>query len=197
MLSCKLTLKQSLSNELVEDAMKAHNMDLHLHPTALSRDHAMRQAARAQGLLFDHRHFTYAELIERLYDSEGLPGRLIDLLAQTVFVRQSLTPDVGGGTFARTGGRVSPLIDELKGAGLEVEDVARAPRAAGSSDSGPHPTGIAAILRGIPALPDLADGWGLVDQGDRDLAVLARLRQYLTAGTKPALLRERTAGRRA
>ncbi|HEX9870584.1 MAG TPA: hypothetical protein VGC99_18715, partial [Candidatus Tectomicrobia bacterium] len=66
-------------------------MELHLSSTTLSRDRAIRETTRAHGLLFDHRHFIYAELIERLYRSEKLPGRLIEVPAQTVVVRHSLT----------------------------------------------------------------------------------------------------------
>ena len=69
-------------------------MDLHLYPTTLSRDRAMRDRTR-RGLLFDHHYFTYVELSERLFRSEGLPGRLIEPATQTVFVRHSLTASLG------------------------------------------------------------------------------------------------------
>jgi hypothetical protein len=36
------------SSEIVEDAMDGHHMDLHLYPTTLSRDRAMRESTRAQ-----------------------------------------------------------------------------------------------------------------------------------------------------
>ena len=169
--------------------MKAHNMDLHLHPTAPSRDHAMRQAVRAQGLLFDHRHFTYAELIERLYDSEGLPGRPIDFLAQTVFVRQSLTLTLREEPSPGLVAEYRRLIDELKGAGLEVEDVARALELLDAATGPSVRRALQRFLEVFQYYQTSLTAGALADQGDRDLAVLVRLRQHLMAGTKPALLR--------
>ena len=60
------------SSEIVEDVLDGSHMDLHLYPTTLSRDRAMRESTRTQGFLFDHRYFTYAELSERLFRSESL-----------------------------------------------------------------------------------------------------------------------------
>ena len=99
-------------------------MDLHLYPTTLSRDRAIRETARAHGLLFDHHHFTYAEFIERLYRSEKLPGRPIEIPAQTVFVRHSLAAILGEAPSPGLVAEYRGVIDELKGAGLAVEDVA-------------------------------------------------------------------------
>jgi ATP-dependent helicase/DNAse subunit B len=170
--------------------MEGHHMDLHLYPTALSRDRAMRQAARAQGLLFDHRYCTYPELTERLYRSEGLPGRLIERPAQTVFVRQSLTSTLGEEPSPGLVAEYRGIIDELKGAGLEVKDLARCLEL--SDPAAPSSTRQALqqlieVLRSYQILLMQAE---LVDQGDRDLAVLARLWRHLAEGTKPALLCE-------
>jgi ATP-dependent helicase/DNAse subunit B len=163
-------------------------MDLHLHPTTLSRDRAMRATTRAHGLLFDHRHFTYAELSERLYRSEGLPERLIELAAQTVFVRRSLTTTLGATPSPGLVAEYRGVIDELKGAGLGVEDFA-----AGIEwlDPGVSPTTHQALRRLLEVFrcyqSHLAQA-ELVDRGDQDLAILFRLRQHLTDGTKPAWL---------
>jgi PD-(D/E)XK nuclease superfamily/Exodeoxyribonuclease V, gamma subunit len=168
--------------------MEVHHMDLHLYPTTLSRDRAMRATTRARGLLFDHRHFTYAELSERLYRSEGLPERLIESPAQTVFVRHSLTTTLGETPSPGLVAEYRGVIDELKGAGLGVEDFA-----AGIEwlDPAVSPTTHQALLRLLEVFrcyqSHLARA-GLVDRGDQDLAILFRLRQHLTDGTKPALL---------
>jgi ATP-dependent helicase/DNAse subunit B len=183
-------LKQRRSNERVEDEMKAYDMDLHLYPSVLSRDHALREEARARGLLFDHRHYTHSELSERLFRSEGLPGRSIDFLAQTVFVRSSLTSTSGEEPSPGLVAEHRHLIDELKGAGLAVDDVARCLEEL-------DPAVSAHTRRALQHFLDvfrhyqrcLADAH-LLDQGDRDLAVLARLGQHLAAGTKPVLLGE-------
>ncbi len=163
-------------------------MDLHLYPTTLSRDRAMRQATRAHGLLFDHRHFTYAELMERLYRSEGLPGRPIAPPAQTVFVRHSLTATLGEAPSPGLVAEYRDVMDELKGAGLAVEDVASAialldPAVALSSR---HT--LQQLLEVFQRYQGNLTRAGLVDRGDLDLAVLFQLGQHVAAGTTPALL---------
>ena len=185
---CNLAGTWFRSSEIVEDAMDGHHMDLHLYPTTLSRDRAMRESTRAQGLLFDHRYFTYAELSERLFRSESLPGRLIEPPTQTVFVRHSLTASLGEAPSPGLVVEYRGVIDELKGVGLAVEDFA-----AGLDllDPTVSPTTRQALHR-------LLEVWrcyqgclaqaGLVDRGDQDLAILFRLRHHLTAGTTPALL---------
>ena len=105
------------SSEIVEDALDGHHMDLHLYPTTLSRDRATRDSTRAHGLLFDHRHFTYSELSERLFRSESLPGRLIEPTIQTVFVRHSLTASLGEAPSPGLVVEYRGVIDELKGVG--------------------------------------------------------------------------------
>jgi hypothetical protein len=168
--------------------MDSHYMDLHLYPTTLSRDRAMRETTRACGLLFDHHYFTYAELSERLFRSEGLPGRLIEPATQTVFVRHSLTASLGEAPSPGLVVEYRGVIDELKGVGLGVEDFA-----AGIDllDPTVSPTTRQALHR-------LLEVWrcyqiclaqaGLVDRGDQDLAILFRLQHHLTAGTTPTLL---------
>src|SRR5919109_2537673 len=106
--------------------MDGHHMELHLYPTMLSRDQAVRERTRAQGLLFDHRYFTYGELSERLFRNEGMPGRLIEPPTQTVFLRHSLTTALGEAPSPGLVAEYRGVIDELKGAGLTVEDVASA-----------------------------------------------------------------------
>ena len=163
-------------------------MDLHLYPTTLSRDQAIRATTRVLGLLFDHRHFTYAELIERLYRSEKLPGRLVEAPAQTVFIRHSLTavrgeaPSPGVVTEYRT------VIDELKGAGLAVEDVASALDRLDPSVSPSTRQGLHQLLETLRHYQSCLARAGLVDQGDRVLAVVSHLNHHLKAGTRPALL---------
>jgi PD-(D/E)XK nuclease superfamily len=176
------------SSELVEVALDGHHMDLHLYPTTLSRDRALRERARAQGLLFDHGCLTYAELSDRLFRSERLPGRPIEPATQTVFVRHSLTASLGEVPSPGLVVEYRGAIDELKGVGLGVEDFA---------------AGLELMDPAVPsavrqALHRLLDVWrryqsclaqaGLVDRGDQDLAILFRLRQHLAAGTMPALL---------
>jgi len=168
--------------------MDSHYMDLHLYPTTLSRDRAMRETTRARGLLFDHHYFTYVELSERLFRSEGLPGRLIEPATQTVFVRHSLTASLGEAPSPGLVVEYRGVIDELKGVGLGVEDFA-----AGIDllDPTVSPTTRQALHR-------LLEVWrcyqsclaqaGLVDRGDQDLAILFRLQHHLTAETTPALL---------
>src|SRR5262245_12117131 len=163
-------------------------MDLHLYPTTLSRDRAIREAARTHGLLFDHRYFTYAELSERLHRSEGLPGRLLEPAAHTVFVRHSLATTLGVTPSPGLVAEYRGVIDELKGAGLGVEDFA---------------AGIDLLEPAVPpttlqALRRLLEVWRgyqrslaqarLIDRGDQDLALLFQLRQQLTAGVVPTLL---------
>jgi PD-(D/E)XK nuclease superfamily len=163
-------------------------MDLHLYPTTLSRNRAIRDTTRAHGLLFDHRHLTYAELGERLFRSESLPGRLIELPTQTVFVRHSLTSMWGVTPSPGLVAEHRGVIDELKGAGLGVEDLA-----AGLDllDPSVSPTTRQALQRLLEVWRgyqrDLAQA-GLLDRGDQDLAVLFRLRQHLHDATTPALL---------
>ena len=99
-------------------------MDLHLYPTTLSRDRALRETTRARGLLFDHHYFTHVELSERLFRSEGLPGRLIEPATQTVFVRHSLTASLGEAPSPGLVVEYRGVIGELKGVGLGVEDFA-------------------------------------------------------------------------
>jgi hypothetical protein len=165
-------------------------MDLHFYPTTLSRDRAVRQAARVQGLLFDHRHFTYAELLERLYHSEALPERLIGRVAQTVFVRQALITLLKGEPSPGLVAEYRGLIDELKGVGLEPEDLARGLELL-DPDAPPNTRQVLRqcleVFRRYQSYLTQAE---LVDQGDRDLAVLSRLARHLAAGTKPALLCE-------
>lgn len=165
-------------------------MDLHLYPTALRRDRAMREAARVQGLLFDHRHFTYTELLERLYRSEGLPGRLIERVAQTVFVRQGLITILKGEPSPGLVAEYRGLIDELKGAGLEVEDLARGLERLDPATPSDTQQVLQRCLEVFQRYQSHLTQAELVDQGDRDLAVLSRLARHLAEGTKPALLRE-------
>src|SRR5215510_1206196 len=104
--------------------MDGRLMDLHLYPSTLSRDRALRESTRAQGILFDHHYFTYAELSEQLYRSEGLPGRLIEPATQAVVVRHSLTSTLGEAPSPGLVAEYRGVIDELKGAGIGVEDFA-------------------------------------------------------------------------
>jgi hypothetical protein len=164
-------------------------VDLHLYPTTLSRDGALREAARQQGILFDYRHFTYPELCERLYRSEGLPGQLIDNPAQTVFVRQSIAALWDEAPSPGLVAEYRGLVDELKGVGLEVAEFARC--VALIAPEAPEHVRLALQLplevwRQYQSCLERA---GLVDRGDRDLAVLAHLRRHLVAGTKPTILR--------
>jgi ATP-dependent helicase/DNAse subunit B len=165
-------------------------MDLHLYPTVLSRDRAVCEAARAHGLLFDHRYFTYTELLERLYHSEGLPGRLIGRVSQTVFVRQGLITILKDEPSPGLVTEYRGLIDELKGGGLEVEDLAHGLELL-DPDIPPNTCQVLQqcleVFQYYQSYLTQAD---LVDQGDRDLAVLSRLARHLAEGTKPALLRE-------
>jgi ATP-dependent helicase/DNAse subunit B len=168
--------------------MDSHDMDLHLYPTTLSRDRAMRESTRAQGLLFDHRYFTYAELSERLFRSESLPGRLIEPPAQTVFVRHSLAVSLGEAPSPGLVVEYRGVIDELKGVGLAVEDLAAGldlldPTVSPTTRQALHR--LLEVWRGYQGC--LAQA-GLVDRGDQDLAILFRLRHHLTTGTMPALL---------
>ncbi|HSF30391.1 MAG TPA: PD-(D/E)XK nuclease family protein [Candidatus Tectomicrobia bacterium] len=163
-------------------------MDLHLYPTTLSRDRAMLDATRAYSLLFDHRHFTYAELIERLYRCEGLPGRLIESPAQTVFVRHSLTATLGEAPSPGLVGEYRGAIDELKQAGLAVEDFAYGIDLLDPTVSPITRQALHRLLEVLRSYQSSMAGAGLVDQTDQGLAVLFRLRQHLTDGTKPALL---------
>jgi ATP-dependent helicase/DNAse subunit B len=163
-------------------------MDLHLYSTTLSRDRAIREITRAHGLLFDHRHFTYAELIERLYRSEKLPGRPIEAPAQTVFVRHSLTAILAEAPSPGLVTEYRGVIDELKGAGLAVEDVASAIDRLDPSVSLPTRQGLQQLLETLRHYQSRLARAGLVDQGDRALTVIFHLRQHLTAGTRPALL---------
>ena len=163
-------------------------MDLHLYPTRLSRDRAVHETARAQGLLFNHRYCTYAELSEQLHRSEGLPGRLTELPARTVFVRHGLTTALGETPSPGLVTEYRGVIDELKGAGLSIEDFGAA---IDLLDPTVSPTTRQAVQRLFEVFHsyqnDLAQA-GLVDRGDQGLALLFRLRQHLTEGTKPALL---------
>ncbi|HEX9869080.1 MAG TPA: hypothetical protein VGC99_10865, partial [Candidatus Tectomicrobia bacterium] len=165
-------------------------MELHLYPTALSRDRAMREASRAHGLLFDHRHFTHLELIERLYRSEGLPGRLIELPAQTVFVRYSVTTVMRAAPSPGLVAEYRGVIDELKGAGIEGEDFASGIDLMDPAVSRNTRQALQQLREVFHCYQSRLARAGLVDQGDRDLAVLSRLRRHLAEGTKPALLGE-------
>src|SRR5262245_42205979 len=102
--------------------MDAYHMDLHLYPTMLGRDQALREGTRAQGLLFDQRYFTYAELSDRLFRSEGLPGRLTEPAIQTVFVRHSLTTVLGEPPSPGLVAEFRDVIAEIKGTGLGLDD---------------------------------------------------------------------------
>jgi len=164
-------------------------MDLHLYPTALSRDHAVREAARTQGTLFDHRHMTYAELCERLYRAEGLPGRLIELPIQTVFIRHSLTAAMDEDPSPGLVAAYRAVIDELKGAGLAAGDAARALELSAAELPSNTRQAIQRLVEVFQRYQACLDQAGLVDQGDRDLAVLAHLQRLRHAGTKPAWLR--------
>jgi ATP-dependent helicase/DNAse subunit B len=168
--------------------MDGYRMDLHLYPTTLSRDRAMRESTRAQGLLFDHRYFTYAELGERLFRSESLPGRLLKLAAQTVFVRHSLTASLGEAPSPGLVAEYRGVIDELKGAGLGVEDLASAIALLDPTVSPPTHQALHRLLEVWRCYQSYLVQAGLVDRGDQDLAILFRLRHHLTAGTTPALL---------
>jgi PD-(D/E)XK nuclease superfamily protein len=163
-------------------------MELHLYSTTLSRDQAIRETTRAHGLLFDHRHFTYAECIERLYRSEKLPGRLIDIPAQTVFVRHSLRATLGEAPSPGLVLEYRGAIEEIKGAGLAVEDVASAMDRLDPAVSPPTRQALQQFLKTLRHYQSCLARAGLVDQGDRTLAVIFHLRQHLTASTRPALL---------
>ncbi len=163
-------------------------MELHLYPTMLSRNRAIREMTRAYGLLFDHRCFTYAELIERLYRSEKLPGRLIEVPAQTVFVRHSLTAILGEAPSPGLVAEYRSVIDELKGAGLAVDDVASAIDRLDPAVSSNTRRELQQLLETLRHYQSCLARAGLVDQGDRALAVIFYLRQHLSAGTRPALL---------
>jgi ATP-dependent helicase/DNAse subunit B len=163
-------------------------MELHLYPTTLSRDRAMRETTRAYGLLFDHRRFTYAELIERLYRSEGLFGRLIEPSAQTVFVRHSLTTTLGEVPSPGLVTEYRSVIDELKGTGLAVEDLAHGIDLLDPTVSRTTRLALQRLFEVFRCYQSRLAQTGLVDQGDRDLTVLFHLRQHLTDRTKPALL---------
>src|SRR5919108_5746057 len=170
--------------------MDGHHMELHLYPTMLSRDQAVRERTRAEGLLFDHRYFTYGELSERLFRSEGLPGRLIEPPTQTVFLRHSLTTTLGEAPSPGLVAEYRGVIDELKGAGLEVAEFARgleliAPEIPPSTRSA-----LRQAFEVVRYYQGSLDRASLVDRGGRDLAVLGRLRRHVMEGTKPALLRD-------
>ena len=165
-------------------------MDLHLYPTALSRDRALRETVRRQGALVDHRHFTYPELCERLYRAEEVRGRLLANPAQTVFVRHSLTTVLGEAPSPGLVAEYRGVIDELKGAGLEVAEFARgleliAPEIPPSTRSA-----LRQAFEVVRYYQGSLDRASLVDRGGRDLAVLGRLRRHMMEGTKPALLRD-------
>jgi PD-(D/E)XK nuclease superfamily/Exodeoxyribonuclease V, gamma subunit len=165
-------------------------MDLHLYSTALSRDRALREIARRQGALFDHRHFTYPEVCERLYRAEGVRGQLLANPAQTVFVRHSLTTVLGEAPSPGLVAEYRGVIDELKSVGLEVAEFARCLDLI--TPEIPHSTR-SALRQAFEVVQHYQrglDGAGLVDRGDRDLAVLARLKRHIIEGTKPALLRD-------
>jgi hypothetical protein len=185
---CNLAQQWFISSENVEVATDACPMELHLYPTTLSRDRAMRETTRAHGLLFDHRHFTHAELIERLYRSEGLPGRLIEIPAQTVFARYSLAATLGKAPSPGLVAEYRGVIAELKGAGLAVEDVASAMELLDPAVSPNTRQALQQLLETLRWYQSRLAQAGLVDQGDRDLTVLFHLRQHLTDGTRPALL---------
>jgi PD-(D/E)XK nuclease superfamily/Exodeoxyribonuclease V, gamma subunit len=165
-------------------------VDLHLYPTVLSRDCALRQATRQRGVLFDHRHFTYPELCEQLYRSDGLPGRLIDNPAQTVFVRHSITALLGEAPSPGLVAEYRGLFDELKGIGLDVAAFGRSVALIAPE----VPEQVRATLQTALAVWEqyqaCLERAGLVDHGDRDLAVLAHLRHHLVAGMKPTMLRD-------
>ena len=165
-------------------------MDLHLYPTTLSRDRAMRASTRAQGLLFDHRYFTYAELSERLFRSEGVPGRLIEPAAHTVFVRHSLMASLGEAPSPGLVAEFRDVIGELKGAGLGVEDFATSLDLLDPTVSPTTRQALHRLLEVWRCYQSYLAQAGLVDRGDQDLAILFRLRHHLTAGTTPALLQE-------
>jgi PD-(D/E)XK nuclease superfamily protein len=163
-------------------------MDLHLYPTTLCRDQTLCETTRAHGLLFDHRHFTYTELIERLYRSEGLPGRLIELPAQMVFARYSLTATLGEAPSPGLVSEYCGVIDELKGAGLALEDVASAIDRLDPAVSSRTRQGLQQLVAALRHYQSHLAQAGLVDQGDRALAVVFHLKQHLTVGTRPAML---------
>jgi ATP-dependent helicase/nuclease subunit B len=164
-------------------------MDLHVYPSALSRDRAVREAARAQGTLFDHRHFTYAELGERLYRAESLPGRLIELPMQTVFIRHSLTAVLGEAPSPGLVAEYRGVIEELKAAGLEVADVGRIQALIAPALPAEGRQALQQLVQVFQGYQQHLARAGLVDGGDRDLAVLTRLQRHRAAGTKPAWLR--------
>jgi ATP-dependent helicase/nuclease subunit B len=163
-------------------------MDLHLYPTALSRDHAVREAARTQGTLFDHRHVTYAELCERLYRAEGLPGRLLEIPIQTVFIRHSLKASMDEEPSPGLVAAYRDVIDELKGAGLAAEDAARAVELSAAEFSAGTRRTIQQLVEVFQRYQRCLAQAGLADRGDRDLAVLALLQRLRGAGAKPAWL---------
>jgi hypothetical protein len=165
-------------------------MDLHLYPSALSRDRAVRAATRARGVLFAQHHYTYAELCERLYRAEGLPGRLAEPAIQTVFVRHSLSRTQGEEPAPGLVAEYRGLIDELKGAGLEVGDWARCLELAAAALPATGRQTLHRLLQVWQAYQDCLARAALADQGDRDLGVLALLARHLAAGTRPAWLRD-------
>jgi hypothetical protein len=82
------------------------------------------------------------------------------------------------------------VIDELKGAGLGAEDFASSIARLDPSVLPPTRQALQRLLEVWRCYQcDLAQA-GLVDRGDRDLAVLFRLQHHLTARTTPALLHE-------
>ena len=150
----------------------------------------MRGAARAQGILFDHRHFTFPEFIERLYDTEGLPGRLIEPPAQTVFVRYSLTAALRESPSPGLVAEYRGVIDELKGAGLEVEELTRCIELMAPTVPPNTHQVLQRLIETFRCYQTTLTQAGLVDQGDRDLVTLSRLGRHLAEGTTPTLLRD-------
>ncbi len=165
-------------------------MDLHLYPTPLSRDRAIREAARERGVLFDHRHFTYPELFERLYRAGGALRRSIETPAQTVFVRHSLATVMGKAPSPGLVTEYRHVIDELKGAGLELDEVAHCTELAAPEIPPTTRVALQQLLTVIECYQSCLARAALVDHGDRDLVVLSCLRQHWTEGTKPQLLRD-------
>lgn len=164
-------------------------MDLHLYPSTLSRDRAVHEAVRAQGTLFDHRHLTYAELCERLYHTERLPDRLIERPIQTTFVHHSLMTVMREAPSPGLVAEYRGVIDELKGAGLEVTDAARSLELMASELASEARRAMQQLITVFLDYQGCLARAELVDPGDRDLAVLRLLQRHRAAGTTPAWLR--------
>jgi len=163
-------------------------MDLHLYPNALSRDRARREAVRAQGILFDHRHFTYPELFERLYRAQGLLRRPMEAAAQNMFVHHSVAAVMGTSPSPGLVSAYRDVLNELKGTGLEVADFTRCVALMAPELSSSARAALQRLQQIFERYQRCLAQAELVDRGDRDLAVLALLGEHTATGTMPTLL---------